>query len=59
MVTDQDMKLEWLDVKTTFLHGKPEEMISMKQPEGFVKQEKEDYVCILKKSLYGFEQSPR
>ena len=31
----------------------------MKQPEGFVVPGKEDYVCKLKKSLYGLKQSPR
>nr|KYP38863.1 Retrovirus-related Pol polyprotein from transposon TNT 1-94 [Cajanus cajan] len=31
----------------------------MKQPEGFVKLGKEDYVCQLQKSLYGLKQSPR
>ncbi|KAG8481718.1 hypothetical protein CXB51_026624 [Gossypium anomalum] len=28
-------------------------------PEGFTVSEKEDYVCLLKKSLYGLKQSPR
>ena len=31
----------------------------MQQPEGFTVLEKEDYVCLLKKSLYGLKQSPR
>ena len=31
----------------------------MQQPEGFVVSGKEDYVCLLKKSLYGLQQSPR
>jgi hypothetical protein len=29
------------------------------QPEGFIIPGKEDYVCRLKKSLYGLKQSPR
>ncbi|KAG8493216.1 hypothetical protein CXB51_010581 [Gossypium anomalum] len=48
-----------LDVKTAFLHGKLDEDIYMQQPEGFTVSEKEDYVCLLKKSLYGLKQSPR
>ena len=31
----------------------------MQQPEGFIVSRKEDYVCLLKKSLYGLKQSPR
>ncbi|KAG8496742.1 hypothetical protein CXB51_007919 [Gossypium anomalum] len=38
---------------------KLEEDIYMQQPEGFTISEKEDYVCLLKKSLYGLKQSPR
>ncbi|KAG8491252.1 hypothetical protein CXB51_014428 [Gossypium anomalum] len=52
-------ELEQLDVKTAFLHGELEEDIYMQQPEGFTVSEKEDYVCLLKKSLYNLKQSPR
>ena len=31
----------------------------MSQPEGFVKKGKENFVCRLKKSIYGLKQSPR
>ena len=48
----QDIELDQLDVKTTFLHGRLEEEIPMSQPEGYVFPGKEDHVCQLKKSLY-------
>ncbi|KAG8472010.1 hypothetical protein CXB51_036502 [Gossypium anomalum] len=59
IVAMHDLELEQLDVKTAFLHGELEEDIYMQQPEGFTISEKEDYVCLLKKSLYGLKQSPR
>ena len=46
-------------MKTTFLHGDLEEEIYMQQLEGFKEPGKEDYVCLLKISLYGLKQSPR
>lgn len=46
-------------MKTTFLHGELEEDIYMTQPDVFEVLGKEDYVCNLKKSLYGLKQSPR
>jgi len=59
LVAIKDLVLEQLDVKTAFLHGDLEEQIYMKQPEGFEVVGKENYVCLLKKSLYGLKQSPR
>ena len=59
IVAMHDLELEQLDVKTVFLHGDLEEDSYMQQPEGFIVSEKEDYVCLLKKSLYGLKQSPR
>jgi hypothetical protein len=59
LIAMHDYELEQLDVKTAFLHGDLEEDIYMDQPEGFVVPGKEDYVCRLKKSLYGLKQSPR
>ena len=50
-----DMELEQLDVKTAFLHGDLEEEIYMQQLEGFKEPSKEDYVCLLKRSLYGLK----
>ena len=41
----QDIELDQLDVKTTFLHGRLEEEILMSQLEGYVFLGKEDHVC--------------
>ncbi|KAG8499425.1 hypothetical protein CXB51_005933 [Gossypium anomalum] len=59
IVAMHDLELEQLDVKTPFLYGELEEDIYMQQLEGFTVSEKEDYVCLLKKSLYGLKQSPQ
>ncbi|KAG8481615.1 hypothetical protein CXB51_026469 [Gossypium anomalum] len=59
IVAMDDLEFEQLAVKIIFLHGELEEDIYMQQPEGFTVSEKENYVCLLKKSLYGLKQSPR
>ena len=59
LAVEKGLKLYQMDVNTAFLHGELEEEIYMKQPEGFVTEEKEHLVCKLNKSLYGLKQSPR
>ncbi|KAG8502824.1 hypothetical protein CXB51_000466 [Gossypium anomalum] len=59
IIAMHDLELEQLDVKTAFLHEELKEDIYMQQPERFIVSEKEDYVCLLRKSLYGLKQSPR
>ena len=54
-----DLEIEQMDVKTVFLHGDLDKKIYMEQPKGFIIKGKEDYVCKLKKSLYGLKQVPR
>jgi hypothetical protein len=44
-------------VKTAFLHSNLEEEIYIEEPEGFQVKGKEDYVCKLKKCLYGLKQA--
>ena len=59
LVAVEDLHLEQLDVKTTFLHGDLEEEIYMQQPQGYEVKGKENLVCRLKKTLYGLKQAPR
>ena len=47
-----------MDVKSSFLNGNLEEEVYIEQTEGFKFINKEDYVCKLKKALYGL-QAPR
>jgi hypothetical protein len=48
-----------MDVKTAFLQGELEEEIYLKQPDGFVDQDRPDHVCKLRKSIYGLKQAAR
>ena len=58
-VVVEDLYLEQLDVKTSFLHGDLEEEIYMQRPQGYEVKGKENLVYRLKKSLYGLKQAPR
>ena len=58
LAAEYDMELEQMDVKTTFLHGRLEEKIYMKQPNGVIEIGQENKVCLLHRSQYGLKQSP-
>ena len=59
IVAQDNLELKQLDIKTTFLHGNPDETIYKNQPEGFVDVLKSNYVRLLKKSQYGLKQSSK
>lgn len=46
-------KVFQMDVKFAFLNGSLSEDVYIEQPDGFVLSNKHDYVCKLKKALYG------
>ena len=46
-------------MKIAFLHGRLLEDIMMQQPKGFDVEGKENFICRLKRSLYGLKQPPR
>ena len=54
----EDLELRSVDISHAFLNGDLEEEIYMDQPEGFEVGGPE-YVCRLKKSLYGLKQAGR
>ena len=48
-----------MDIKSCFLNGALEEGVYVKQPDGYVKKEREHLVMRLKKALYRLKQAPR
>lgn len=55
LAANQNLKLRKFDVTTAFLNGKLEEVLYMKQPEGY--DDGSGQVLRLKKSLYGLKQA--
>ena len=55
----EDWEIDQGNITTVFLLATLDEEIYMQQPEGFVKVGTEQYVCKLKRSIYGLKQSPR
>ena len=59
IIAAENLHFKQLDVKTVFFHGDLEEELYMRQPEGFIKENRKNLICRLKKSLYGLKQAPR
>ena len=59
LANTHDWEIHHMDVQTAFLNGELDCDIFMEQPEGFVDTEHPDYVCRLRKGLYGLKQSAR
>ena len=54
-----DLDVHQLDVKTAFLNGSLDDEIYMQQPDGYINKKHPDYVCKLKRSIYGLRQAAR
>ena len=59
IVTNLNLELHQMDVKTTFLNGELDEEIYMEQPVGFIVKGQERKVCKFQRSIYGLKQSSR
>ena len=56
LAASKDWKLWQMDIKNVFLYGELDWEIYMKQPKAFEDKTHHDYVCKLRKALYGLEQ---
>ncbi|KAJ3474391.1 hypothetical protein NLI96_g12482 [Meripilus lineatus] len=54
-----DWEIHQMDVKSAYLNGTLDEVIYMRQPEGFIEPGKEHLVAQLIKTIYGLKQSGR
>ena len=59
LASHKNFNVYQMDVKSSFLNGNLEEEVYIEQPEGFDLSDNKDYVCKLKKSLYGLKQTLR
>ncbi|GKE28761.1 retrovirus-related pol polyprotein from transposon TNT 1-94 [Tanacetum coccineum] len=57
-VTNKNMTIIQMDIKTAFINGKLKEEVYVSQPEGFVYQDNPSHVYKLKKALYSLKQAP-
>lgn len=54
-----DLELHQMDVTTAFLNGDLDKDIYMKQPKGYIDLHHPNFVCKLRKSIYGLKQAAR
>jgi len=61
LAASRNWEIHQVDIETAFLQGSATKgiFIYVKQPKGFEVPGKEDWVCQLKKGLYGLKQGPR
>jgi hypothetical protein len=51
----KNIKMYQMDIKSSFMNGELEEEVYIEQPEEFKLSKNADYVCKLKKALYGLK----
>jgi hypothetical protein len=59
LAASRDLHLLQIDVQTAFLYGEIDQELFIHQPEGYVTEDSENYVCRLNKGLYGLKQASR
>lgn len=59
LAASQGWKLWQLDVKNAFLYGDLDKDIYMEQPASYTSKAHPNFVCKLKKALYGLKKAPR
>ncbi|XP_020592645.1 uncharacterized protein LOC110033116 [Phalaenopsis equestris] len=59
LVAEDDLHLERMNVRKTFLHGNLEDELYLMKTQGYKVLGKECLVCKLKKSIYGLKKAPR
>lgn len=59
IAVESDMNIRQFDVQTAFLYGNLDKTIYMEQPSGYEDVRKPNFVCQLKKSIYGLKQASR
>ena len=59
LAVNNDWSIRQIDVNNAFLQGRLKDEVYVKQPPGFVDQDRPHFVCCLKKALYGLRQAPR
>nr|GEY81812.1 retrotransposon protein, putative, Ty1-copia subclass [Tanacetum cinerariifolium] len=59
IVAYYDYEIWQIDVKTAFLNGYLNEEVYMEKPKGFINLKYPNWVCKLKRSIYGLKQASR
>lgn len=59
IAAQQGLHIHQMDVKTAYLNGERREDVHMKQPPSFEDPARLEWVCRLKRSIYGLKQSAR
>ena len=59
LAAQHGLQLHQMGVTTAFLNRDLQDVVYMKQPEGFEVKGKEELVCKLNRSIYALKQSPR